>query len=118
MGKFPATKPESTAPTSALKSREIYADLADDVADGFGKGSENLMGLLSNYGNVLHELNHNEEAVDVLRRSLDGFRKLFGNDHPRTQLAAGNLISTLSALGRRQEADQVAAEVEVAKPAR
>ncbi len=99
-------------------SREIYADLADDVADGYGKGSENSMSLLSNYGYTLHAMNRHEEAVDVLRRSLGGFRKLFGNDHPRTQLAAGNLMSALSALGRQQEADQVAAEVEVVKPAR
>src|SRR5262249_47536668 len=55
-------------------------------------------------GHMLRHLERNREALDLLRRSADGLRRVLGPDHHDTLNAVDNLAQTYMAAGRLAEA--------------
>ncbi|MCH8558213.1 MAG: protein kinase [Balneolia bacterium] len=59
---------------------------------------------LNNMGMLLGRINEHEEAYGYLRRSLDGYRHLYGDDHLYTGILYMTTSQTLARMERHEEA--------------
>jgi len=93
---------------------EIYRALAKDNGRSAGIFLGPLAGSLNRLGLRLSDLGRHEEALEVIRQSLEIYQELVKTSHQTFQpdLAASlnNLGSSLSNLGRREEALKAAQE--------
>ena len=91
-------------------SVEMCPDLFTDIAEGYGRSSSSYVELQSNYGSTLHDLGRNAEARVQLEEAYQGFLRIYGSDHPRTQLTEENLKNVLVAMGRADQGQAHSAE--------
>jgi serine/threonine protein kinase/tetratricopeptide (TPR) repeat protein len=72
-----------------------------------GPGAAETFKAAGELGHALYHENRDPEAEPLLRRSLDGLRRLLGDRHPDTLDAMGSLASLYRKLGKLAEAEML-----------
>ncbi len=83
---------------------ELAAARADAAAAGRSGYDEHVLALEMSAAVTAHRLDRLDEAETLFRRVLEARRSRFGDEHPATHSASGNLGAFLRATGRRSEA--------------